>query len=701
MVLLLLSLQITSVEVGPIIDGKIEPLWSKAEPLSGFIQEVPDPGEAVSESTRVYLLLDKENLYAAFECKSNDAEPTVKISDWDHAYGDEVSLFIDTFGDKRTCYRFTVSSAGTQEDAIISHGGRSFDFSFDGIWDAATSVQEDEWSCEMKIPFKTIRYNRGKWGLQLSRKIEEKRETVYFKEVNEMKGLRISDFEPITGINPEMKGRFLEFYPVGILRHELDNSGDAGLDVSWDPSPNTSLDFTVNPDYAQIEADPFQVNLTQYALYLSEKRPFFLESRESFNLQSSDSRRGRQFKIGPGPLKLFYSRNIGKIVNDTIKIPIRAGTKVTTRGKGFEGGVLYANTGKGGDEPSANYLVGRFLKQLPFGLNFGFSYSGKYTHDYNAQIASLDGSQDFGDNNIMYQLAVADSTGKTGLAEYFEWKKMSENLLAAFSFYNVDEDFRGNEIGFINLRGLSINSLVGPVFYPNKKGIRMCSIAIAGGISKEPWVEDYSYVIAPVGLLNFRNGWNINTNANIGKVYSDSSYSKEKGSDISYILRGISLFLNSSHSGIFGLSFMSNFSYSYNYLASHLGYQLSSGSFFRFQPTPNFFLGSSVNLTGFWKEGTNTEELFSFENLEDLYITTSPTAEYHFSPSLSIEFRTDFTYLWSEKELIQTRINPLIKWMISPKSYLYLVYFKEIGEAEGFFEEPGNSVIKLRYLIYI
>ncbi|MCK4422044.1 carbohydrate binding family 9 domain-containing protein [candidate division WOR-3 bacterium] len=697
MLLLLISLQITITEKVPVIDGRLESLWESAEPISGFTQSEPEAGESATESTLVYLLTDKDNLYIGFRCFSKDVEPKIEISGWDEARGDKVFLYLDTFGDKRKCYFFAVSAAGTQGDAIISMGGRSWDFSYDGIWEAATQVGSNEWVAEMKIPFKAIRYNKGEWGLQLCRWIGRKRENAYWIEVEEMKGLQIKDFEPISGISPETKGRFLEFYPVGAIRHDTEWGTISGIDLSWDPSSNTSIDVTINPDYAQIEADPFRVNLSQYALYLSEKRPFFLKGREMFNMQ-----RGGSFNIGSGPFTFFYSRNIGRIVDDTLQIPIRLGAKVTTRGNGMEFAGLFANTGGAGEsEQAANYLIGRFVKQTPFGLDAGFSYLAKYTDGSNVQLIGLDGAADFGDNQVVYQIALADSSKVSDLAEYFEWKRITRDFMAAVNIRNVGEEFNANEIGYITSKGINVASAICPIFYPDKGPIRHIGFGFGGGGGKQPWIEDYGYGIFCFSWTNLRNGWNLNGNANIGKSYEDTSCSMEPGSDIEFISRGLSFNINSSYSGMFGFSLWNYIGYNFNWFAEHLGYQARGGVYLMFKPSQRFYIGGSIDFIGYWEEETAFSELFSTKKLEDMYVIASPEMTYHFSPLLEAELKTEFTYQWSEGELIQVRINPLIRWMVSPKSWFYLVYSKSVESDERFFDVPGASIIKLRYLIYL
>ncbi|MCK4226429.1 carbohydrate binding family 9 domain-containing protein [candidate division WOR-3 bacterium] len=697
MLLLFFSFDVVNIDSAPVIDGRIESIWEETEPLTGFTQAEPNEGEPATESTFVYLLADKENLYVAFRCKCSKVKPRLELSGWDEAMGDVVSLYLDTFGDKRTCYLFRVSAAGARGDAIVSRGGESFDFSYDGIWDAAKRLGSNEWIVEMKIPFKTIRYNKGEWGLQLSRWMDSNREHVFWKKVLEMKGLQIEDFEPISGINPETKGRFLEFYPVGALRYDSEWGTVSGIDLSWDPSSNTTIDLTINPDYAQIEADPFRVNLSQYAMYLREKRPFFLKGREMFNMQ-----RGSSFNIGDGPLTLFYSRNIGKIIEDTLQIPIRVGAKVTTRGSGIEFGGLFANTGSAGEsEPVANYLATRFVKQTPFGLDAGFSYFAKYTEESSISLVGLDGAADFGDNQFTYQVACADSSDVSGLAEYFEWKRITRDLLAGFNIRNVGEEFNINEIGYITNKGINVISAVCPIFYPDRGPLRHFGVGIGGGVGRQPWLEDYGYGIFGFYWANFKNGWNINFNGNIGKSYEDTSYSKEPGSDFGFIAGNAGFNLNSSYSGIFGFSLWNFMNYQYNWYAEHLGYQFNGGAYFSFKPSQRFYLGGSVHYIGYWLEGTSFSGLFGTEELEDMFLIASPEMTYHFSPSLMAELRTEFTYLWSEDKLVQTRINPLIRWMISPKSWFYLVYSKVVEEEEGFFEEPGASIVKIRYLMYM
>lgn len=693
MIFLLFTLSLFQVSESPRIDGNIEPIWKKTEPVTGFIQMTPDRGQPATQPTEVYILGDRKNLYVLFHCKSPDVKPAVKVTGWDECDGDWVTVYLDTYGDKNTCYLFQVSSAGAQADAVVTRGGRSEDFSYDGIWEANTRVYTDEWIAEIKIPYKSIRYKKGDWNIQLSRCIEKKAEMVYYKEVDEMKGIRIENFAPLQGVNPQVEGKFLEFYPVGAVRYDSDVDGLAGLDASWDPSSNTSLDLTVNPDYAQIEADPFQVNLSQYALYLQEKRPFFLEGKEMFNLP-----RGSGFFIGPGPYEFFYSRNIGRVINDTTKIPIRVGTKATVRKKEFEGGMLYADTGQVQNEESANYFVSRFIGKLPVGFSPGFIYEGKYTNSGNIQLTGLDGSWDFGSQSILYQFAFADSMGIRDKASFLAWTRVTRKMIINVSVNQVGEDFDIGELGYIDLRGVKLSSGFSRSYFREKSQLRRISLGGYSFISKKPWTEDYTRrLIGSIGL-SLRNNLALSFTLGGGKKFVDPSRSKEEGSDISFFRKYIKLYVDSYYGEKFNFYLSTQLIYDYNYYTMHPGYQTSNYIYLSFIPSKNFKLNTLFSMTGYWEEQADFLDVFSTEKMEDTYLVISPEIEYYLSPSLSAEIRTEFTYQWSESKFIQTRVNPLLKWMIAPKSWLYLVYSKRMSGEEKLFENHGSSMIKLRYL---
>ncbi len=691
---LLDGLTITHTDQNIKIDGNLEEAWLKAKPLSNFIQSSPDEGKPATEDTYVYLLTDNINLYVAFQCYTNNRYPVENIRGWDNASGDLVTLYIDTFGDKRTCYYFNIAASGTQGDGLALQGGVAFDNSWDGVWFAKTKRTDYGYCIEMKIPLKAIKYSKFDWGIQFRRYIPTINETDYWQPVPSFPGFRITQFAPIDGINSTVKGRFLEIYPVGLVKYNDKINGSAGLDLAYNPSSEFGFNMTVNPDFAQIEADPFQVNLSEYSIYLSEKRPFFLEGQNMFNI-----RRSNNFNIGPGAIKILYTRNIGKIVDDTIEVPIRAGVKFTTRGKGFEGGAMYVNTGAARTEPMAHYIAIRAARDIFEGGLLGVTYTGKESELSHTRILTLDGNYmgKFGD--ITSQFSYADSSGIEGFAGYLNYQKLTNKYMTGVYINHLDSNYRINEVGYTNMKGTQFGAAFAPIFLSPIENIRLCGFGLGGGITKDAWGSNYSKGIWFFEFINTSNNLNENVSFNISDTYEDTS-----GVEIHYTDFGINGSVNSDFSKIIAVSMWGNLSYSFNYMANHLGYQFYSGVYAVYKPLPNLWMQSSINYITYWINNTTFKDIFNGKRIEDSYVTISPSIGYHFSRNLEFNINSEIVYLKSLGKAYRYRINPILSYNVSPKSWIYFVYTRtEVYDSDisKFITSDQGIALKIRYLLYI
>ncbi|MBI4722145.1 MAG: carbohydrate binding family 9 domain-containing protein, partial [Candidatus Stahlbacteria bacterium] len=269
-----------------IIDGSIDSIWHSITSIDSFTQWNHNEGKSSTESTKVYICSDKQNIYVAFQCF--DSEPDkidIKITPRDYWMGDQVWIMLDTFGDKTTAYDFGVTAGGVQSDDRVLRDGRKTDASWDGVWYSAAKITDYGYNVEMKIPFKTLRFKPGltEWGINFFRYISRKNESVSWAPLKQSEGIRVSRCGILKGINPGRQGLHLEVYPVGLASYELNSiHPQAGLDFNW-CFTSSQLSCTTYPDFAQIEADPYTMNLSKYETYFQERRPFFIESQEVFN----------------------------------------------------------------------------------------------------------------------------------------------------------------------------------------------------------------------------------------------------------------------------------------------------------------------------------------------------------------------------------------------------------------------------------
>jgi hypothetical protein len=320
-------------ESPPRIDGAIEEVWQAADSIDDFIQYVPDEGGTPSERTVVYVMQDDANLYVAFRAWALAAPPVGQL----YGLEDELTLFLDPTDSRQTAYFFKAYASGLWRQGLILDNGSGQDWSWDGVWYVGTRLYPDRIECEMRIPFKTIRWRPGEsgWGANFERMMARKNEFLSWIECRESEGgIQVSKYGRLLGIEPRAKGFYFELLPEGYVRYD-ENGADtrkwkpfASLNVKWDLTPQTTMNATALPDFAQIESDPYSFNISRYPTYLEERRPFFIEGNEIFRFSGLGGAGNFQ------PLRLFYSRRIGKPVGN-IPVPILGGLKLTSRGQGW------------------------------------------------------------------------------------------------------------------------------------------------------------------------------------------------------------------------------------------------------------------------------------------------------------------------------------------------------------------------------
>jgi hypothetical protein len=367
---------VTAVETtAPItIDGALdEPVWQQAPPADGFVQAEPHEGEPASEATEVRIAFDSEALYLGVRCI--DATPAgVIINDIrkDFAAGEQDSfeVILDTFADRRNGFVFVVNPAGGKSDTQIANEGRDVNTSWDAVWTVATRIDGTGWTAEIRIPFKTLRFDRGAgrvWGVNFSRRIRRKNEVDFWSPVPRVYNLyRASLGGTLTGLPDAGQGRNLRIKPWAAASttrptggNAFDHDGNAGLDLKYGVTPSLTLDVTVRPDFAQAEADEQQVNLTQFSLFYPEKREFFLENSGMFYFGDipRESRLGNaRFAPPEEEILLFFSRRIG-LTDAGDAIPIAAGGRLTGRAGRTGVGLMTIQTESEAGRPGDNYTV--------------------------------------------------------------------------------------------------------------------------------------------------------------------------------------------------------------------------------------------------------------------------------------------------------------------------------------------------------
>jgi len=309
----------------PVVDGDLgDACWDRVEWATDFVQWEPQEGVPPSEQTAFKILYDEHALYIAY--RAYDSEPQ-KIDDIlarrDWFPGDWVEINIDSRNDRRTGFSFTSSVSGTRGDEFISEDGNEWNGNWDPIWKLRTRIDDRGWTAEVRIPFSQLRYTRQDeqvWGIQVQRRLFRKEERSLWQPRSKDETGWVSHFGELRGIRGIQAGRRVELLPYTVARTERSESVDGdpfrdgsesdlsvGLDGKLGVAGFATLDFTVNPDFGQIEADPSEVNLSAFETYFQEKRPFFIEGNNIFDFRIAPSNAGGSFTSD----NLFYSRRIG------------------------------------------------------------------------------------------------------------------------------------------------------------------------------------------------------------------------------------------------------------------------------------------------------------------------------------------------------------------------------------------------------
>ena len=457
------------------LDGALdEEVWRTAEPATEFLQAEPHEGQAASERTEVRLAFDREALYIGVIC--HDTDPAGIIvndirKDFVAGEQDTFEVILDTFADRRNGFVFVTNAAGAKSDTQIANEGRDVNTSWDGVWTVATKLDAGGWSAEIRIPFKTLRFERGAdrvWGVNFSRRIRRKNEIDYWSPVPRVYNLyRAGLAGTLTGLADASQGRNLRVKPWiaanstrPVAGAAFDAGAHAGLDVKYGVTPSLTLDVTAKPDFAQAEADEQQVNLTQFSLYYPEKREFFLENSGTFYFGDipRESRIGNnRFSAPEEEMLLFFSRRIG-LTSAGQAIPIDAGARLTGRAGAYGVGLMTIQTDPEGSAPGDNYTVLRGRRDVLGTSDVGAIFlsrqstsSGDYNRVYGAdanfrffRALSLNG---FLARSETPGVASGQLSGKGSIV----W---NNNILhTQYSLLSVGDHFR-DDIGFVKRTGI-------------------------------------------------------------------------------------------------------------------------------------------------------------------------------------------------------------------------------------------------------
>jgi hypothetical protein len=453
---------------GPIhVDGRLsEPDWARADVAKDFVQREPEPNEPESQRTEVRVLVDDGALYVGARLFDSDARriaAQLGRRDPDELYTDAFHVAIDSYFDRRTAFRFSVTPAGVQADALHFNDSNDDD-NWDAVYESAATIDSAGWTAELRIPLSQLRYGRlrpgeaRRWGIQFAREIARLGEESMWSPAPPTQPGIVSRFGDLVGIDSLGVPRRLELLPyvsskltrvpsaeANALVEATRTAAHAGLDVRYGLPRGLTLTATINPDFGQVEVDPAVVNLSAFETFFAERRPFFLEGSEIFRFG------GTVTYNDADPPQPFYSRRIGRaprgsveadnavFVDEPSQTNILGAVKVSGKTPdGWSLGFLGAATDRmrarymtdagvvatSPVEPRANYGVARVSRDLRGGNTvIGLAFTGAQ-RDVSQQFAPI----------------LASSAVTAGLSGEHAWDNRRWTLSGYASRSNVDGD---------------------------------------------------------------------------------------------------------------------------------------------------------------------------------------------------------------------------------------------------------------------
>ena len=387
------------VSEGPTAENWRDPLvWGEAEVISNFIQSEPVEGSPASEKTEVRVAFDEDAIYVG--AWLYDSEPSQIVvgeqrRDASLTRFDAFLLVLDTYNDRENGFVFATNPGGIEHDGqvidegrqtgrgrggALGNGGRlqggaqgGFNINWDGSWTVSTDRDERGWYAFFRIPFSTLRYGAGteqEWGVNFGRYIGRKNEQVFWAPLPRQDNLyRVSYAGALEGLSVPAQ-RLVTVTPYALssaqkvpaTSPDFDYPFNVGADAKIGITPALSLDLTVNTDFAQVEVDNEQVDLTRFSLFFPEKRPFFLENAGRFAVGNNQS------------AQMFFSRRIG-IGEDGAPVPIEWGSRVSGRVGDLDVGLIHMRTEAVEGTPGNGYTVARLARELPNRSGVGLMFT--------------------------------------------------------------------------------------------------------------------------------------------------------------------------------------------------------------------------------------------------------------------------------------------------------------------------------------
>ncbi len=499
------------------VDGRMdERLYTEVFPMTDFIQMEPHEGQPATERTEVWVFFDEKNIYVTARCYESHPERMIvnelRYDNVNITQNDYIAFGFDTFYDRRNGYGFTINPLAGRIDGQVT-AEKQWNGDLNLIWQVQTGRFEGGWVVEASVPFKSLRTSPVKglpWGFQMLRFSKWKNEGSFLTRVSNARGgpgggwMAVSQWTTLVGLEIPSSGRVLEVKPYAITDLTNDRAatpgardrlnGKVGVDAKYTLTRNLAADLTYNTDFAQVEADEQQLNLTRFSLFFPEKREFFLENQGTFAF-------GTNTTTGAGDLPLlFYSRRIG--LSATARpVPLAGGARLTGRVGRYTIGAI----GIGSRDDAAaratetGFTVMRVRRDVLKRSALGVLYTGRsigQTGTGRNDVLGVDGVFAFRQNVFINSYWARSRTpGRSG--EDVSYRGQFDYAADRYGL-QVDHLLVGNnfnpEMGFVRRDDIR-KTFVQARFSPRPRGSR--------AIRKLSWVASQNYIATPAGRRDY------------------------------------------------------------------------------------------------------------------------------------------------------------------------------------------------------
>ncbi len=489
-------LQVQAVKTAPVIDGKLDDdCWKNAQLADHFIQRNPVEGEPATQNTVVRVCFDEKNLYIAFRASDTEIEKlnhSVMQRDASVGADDYVFVVLDPFRRGKEGFYFRINANGALGEGKIDPRRGAPRMEWDALWDGASQIDDDGWSAEMVIPFRSLSFdpNEMNWGINFGRWMPRRQEQMRWTAASRNRGFfKLEDAGMLVGLQEVKKGLGIDVKPYFTNRYRNSKGGaganegysfDPGGDVFYQITPNLTATLTFNTDFAEAEVDARRVNLTRFPLFFPEQRDFFLQGAEYFEF-------GGQRR---SPLA-FHSRTIGLSAGGK-KVDVRAGGKVTGRIGKVGIGLLGVGLDSRGVLNKDQAYIGRFtydvLKESQVGL-IG-SYGDPRTNGSNS-LGGIDflykNRNWIGDNALeVYLWAMgSESDGQRGDSYGVRFDYTNTPFSFVVEFEQVDEAFRP-AMGFVQRDGGVASNRMRYRFFPGQVWMQQLDVGYGASVFTSP-----------------------------------------------------------------------------------------------------------------------------------------------------------------------------------------------------------------------